>query len=573
MLGRFRFRKLKRRIQGSVESRFLGAAWFIASSRPARWIARQRAVRFAVLVVLLLWRFFAKYVWWPVKRFARRLWQYGKRHEVLAWTLTWVACAALGWLIAATIGETRTLHPIFLKLAGGVVATIAFTIISFRSPLAGLLIWLVGSPLLNALIYFKFVEGTPLVTGDKVCIFILLVVFLMQPRSRSNLYSNKPLHASMFVFVAAMLISTARSENPKWAMQAVLDIYLMPILVYLFARAWIIDRRTFLMAMIAVICVGAYFCMFGIPEHFTQRNLFTFSGRPAWVESELGTVRVQGPSASPQEFGLVVLASLMLAIVGISHATRRGPQFLYALVIIIALTGIALTLRRSVYISVVAGLLVLLLAGKSTRRSTAIMLALLGIGLLAYWPTLYRSRLYSERLTDPVPVYRRAVIQATAWNVVKHHPVFGVGVDNFPIAKKKYLVPHKDIPVSYGGGLRSTHNSYLRIMAEGGMFAFLPLVSMILWAFITSFNAYRRAKGVGLLGRDTVVAFWGIMLSILAQSATTDSFYHNRYLIALWLFYLGAIAGLHLRKEVADEPVQERTEVPTKHIARPVIQS
>lgn len=529
------YRKIRRRVLRFLEARATAAYAFIARSRPARWVCNRRSVRFVVRVLLLLWYLFINCIWRPVKKLVRRVRKFLGRHEVFPWLLTWAVCAGLGMAILQSMFAVR--------LAAGALAAIAFMLISFRLPLAGFLMWLLLSPLLNQLIRFKFLPGTPVITGDRVCLFILLAVFLAQARRGLKHERNTLLHLSMFAFVATMLIATIPSAKPKWSAQSVLDAYMVPVLAYFLARAWVTNRRNLSLLFNIIVLVGVYFAVCAIPEHFLGRGLFKTA---AWVEEELGTVRVQGPAGTPTEFGIVVAAAVMLAITKFSGELRWSRRFLYAALTGLMLFGISLTLRRGVYVGVLAAFPVMLLASKGIRRTIAIMLAIGGLALLVSWQSLIHSKVYSVRLSDPGPIYSRAAIQATAWNMIKHHPLSGVGVGNFSAVAPKFYMPFRDISAFHGRGIASPHNQFLLVMLEGGMLAFVPFMFMILFIVLTSVRAYKAAEGPGLLGRDGVVVFWALTVAYLIQSVQGDGFWFCPYLTVLWYVFIGAMAGVHL---------------------------
>lgn len=558
-------RRLRWRIRCFLEDQAAEFGSRISRSRPARWMARQPAVVFVARILLIVRCFVANWIWWPVKRLARRGRKFMAAHEVWAWLTTWAVCVGLA---EAIILPTYTGY---LKVAEGLLATTAFVIIGFRSPLTGLLLWLGTSPLLNVYLRFQFLRGTPIITGSRVCVGILLVVFLMHAKRESRTEKNFLLHACMVLFIVAMLIASVPAVNPKSTVQMVLDSYMMPMLVYLFARRWVSDRRSLSIAFIILICVGVYFSALAIPEHFTGKNWFTISGRPAWIEEELETVRVQGPADSPTEFGSTVIVAMMLVLVKLAYEPRSGKRFLYAAALTLMTIGICLTLRRAVYVGVVMAFLGLLLAAPKPRKLAGTILAVSAVVLLVSWQSLVNSKLYSVRIKDVKPLYSRAVTQATTLNMIKHRPILGFGVDNFMTAKKDYLVPYKDIAYSYGRGVSTPHNSYMRIMVEGGIVAFLPFFGMITLMLATSIRAWRRCREGGLLGRDGIVVFWTFSAVYLAQSFQGDTFWYCNYISALWFFFFGAVVGVHMQKPLEPVPERQRRRASLSRLSSPTL--
>lgn len=553
VIGRSTYRRMRKAILLAVTSRLAMIGRFIMGSRPARWIARQRTVRFVVGVLALLWSLAAKFIWLPVTQFIRRTRRYLGRHEVWVTVLAWTVCAYTGTVIART---WDTMDPVWLKLVGGIIAVCGYVLTCIYSPLAGLMIWLSTSPMSKALIQYKFLEGMPVLTADAASIAILFVAYILQ---RKNIVKHEPvriLHLFITLFILGELIAAFRTEVPKRSAQMVVDQYLSPFMAYLFARRWITTRKQLAMFFLVVLVIGSYFVAFAVPEHFTGRNFFSPTGRSMYIEYGLDTVRAQGPAGSPQEFGLVLALVACVALVRYAYESSKYRRMLVMAVAMMAFVGIAFTLRRSVYVGAAFTLLFLVFGSHRVRKVSTTALVVIVLLLVAVYGPLSKTRLFSERLTDVNPIRQRAVIQATAWNIFKHNPILGLGFDKYGEGNAKYLVPYKDIMPFYGSGFTSPHSSYLRIMVDGGLVAFIPFVGFVLMLFVTTYQMYKRARGPGLLGRDGIIVFWAFAVGVLIQSLSTDSFFHNKYLITLWLFYYGALSGVHMRKEMEpEEPV------------------
>jgi len=292
----------------------------------------------------------------------------------------------------------------------------------------------------------------------------------------------------MAVFIIAMLVSALPNRFPKSAAQAVLDTYGAPFLVYIFARRWVSDRRGLAIAMGAIMFVGLYFSLTGIPEHYMSKVLFR-PHRAVWMEEALGTMRAQGPAESPSEFGLVVLAAWLLALTGFVHERQTRRRLVYATIAVLAAIAISLTLRRSVYASAILALICMLAASGRTRRAVAVIAVVGGACLLVFWPQFTSTKLYRTRIMEVGPLYTRAVVYATSWEILKDRPLFGVGTRNYPEYSSQYLTGYKDISPFYGRHVRTTHNAYLRIAVDGGLVAFLPYAGILVLMIVSALRA------------------------------------------------------------------------------------
>ena len=564
MFGRKDITRFRRRATGSVFGG-LAVSWrLIAGNRPARWIARIRAFRVAVALLIFAYVFFGRYVWSPVRRMIRRARKYLGRHEVWYHVIAWGTCGVIGYLLTITWWQISDLA---IKMLLGAMAATAFALISFRSPSTALLGYLVCYPLLRSLFYFKVMEGLPMFTTDSVGMLILLLVYLVHPKREVAPAPTRALHWFMALFMIGMVIATLRTDAPKRQLQAVLQQYGIPILIYFFARRWVGDIKRLRACFLMLLLIGVYFMVFAIPEHFTGRNYFSSTGWSAYWEPELGTVRAQGPASSPQEFGLTLTLVYFVGLIRLTHAPARR-KWVFVLLCIACVVAIAFSLRRSVYLGYGLGLLVMFAATPRVRRNTAITVCCCILAIAIGWKGLKTSVVYTERITQAGPVLARAVTNATALNIAKNHPWFGLGYDKFGEGTRRYLVGYGNIMPWYGRGFVDPHSSYWTIMVGGGLLAFAPFCCLIFMMFHTGYRIYKRVRGPGLLGRDGIVAFWAYTLGVLSQAATTNSFFHDRYIIVLMYFYLGALVGTHLREAKAEEPVAQPVEPVPRRISR-----
>ncbi|MCX6377559.1 MAG: O-antigen ligase family protein, partial [Armatimonadetes bacterium] len=510
-------------------------------------------------IFILLYAVFGRFIWRPGTRFIKRIRRYLGRHEVWFYLLTWGICALIGLILSVT---WWIFNSVLIAMLLAVVAAGAFAVVCFRSPVAGLLSYLVAAPALKSVFYFKLAAGIPLFTTDAIAIMVLLVVYFVHPKKDTAHGPTRLLHWLMALFILGELVAAMRTDVPKKSAALVLDGYMTPMIIYLFARRWISDVKRLQAFFLMMALIGSYFFVFALPEHFTGRNYFSHSGRSAYVETTLGTVRAQGPATSPEEFGLTLVLVFLVALVWMPYAPGKR-KVLLVLLAIACLVGIAYTLRRSVYLGFGLGLLMMLMSSPKVRRNAAITITCFVLALAVGWQTLIHSEVYSKRFMTTNPLLNRAVLYATAWNIVKHHPFLGLGYRKFGEGSRKYLVGYKDILQWYGNDLPDPHSSYWTILVEAGILTFVPFCGVFFMMFYTSYLMYKRVRAPGLLGRDGIIVFWAYTLGVLSQAGSTSTFYYDRYLIVLIYFYFGALVGTHLRvRDLAAEPVTQTRRTP-----------
>jgi O-antigen ligase len=530
---------LRLRIWNFALNLLASAGRVIAGLRAARWLARQRGSRITFAIASVVGRLLFRYLWLPARRLVRGIRRFLGRHEVWAWLGTWGFCALLAVCI-----RMIAVTGIFLQLLIGGVAVITFALVSFRSPVSSLLFWLIASPLFAQLLGFKFARDMPAFSGDRVALGVLLIVYLAQVKREHDVESNWPLHLSMLAVILTMLVAGTRCSELKTGMRFVVDFYILPIVAYLLARRWITNQKSLSAMFTAMLIIGFYYSAFAIPEHFLGRTLFHGT---IYVEQELETVRVQGPAASPTEFGVIVTASLALALVRLSSPTEGRKRLLYMMVVAIVLMAMSFTLRRGIYVGVFVAVVTLMIASRQARKAVMVMLALTGFLLLVYWQGISHTKVYTERIVARGPVYARAVTYATAWNIIKAHPVLGVGIDNWRHVRDEYISGYKNISASYGRGIGHPHNTFLRVLVESGLMGFLPVIAMLVMMLHTSYRIWRRVRGDDLLGKGGLAAFWALSAVYLAQTVPSDAL-RLAFPTLLWFFFLGGLSGTHLKK-------------------------
>lgn len=150
----------------------------------------------------------------------------------------------------------------------------------------------------------------------------------------------------------------------------------------------------------------------------------------------------------------------------------------------VGLTILALaTLSKMGMIAFVVGISGLVLSGVVTRENARLLAAcvlIVVVAALAHSTLRERvlARAQPELQQDGVPrssTYVRMVILRAAWRGFTDQPLVGVGYFNFA----RYSTTEPAIMASTYGEGYATHNTYLEVLVEGGLLAFVPF----LWFF------------------------------------------------------------------------------------------
>ena len=140
----------------------------------------------------------------------------------------------------------------------------------------------------------------------------------------------------------------------------------------------------------------------------------------------------------------------------------------------------------------------------------AILLLIVGYNILADTPIRRRVK---SILSPAIPSVQERIFKwRTAQEMIKDHPLFGVGIGAVKVNYALYQAKAKEkMEISLGATSESQiHNEYLQIWAEAGIVGLLAFLSIILGFFSAGIKQLRKCK-------DAISG--GILIGILASVA------------------------------------------------------
>ena len=176
---------------------------------------------------------------------------------------------------------------------------------------------------------------------------------------------------------------------------------------------------------------------------------------------------VGSPNTAAAYFTLLIAPALALLLAGVS---RRYKQLAF-LAFPLGAVAVILTLSRGGWVAL--GLSLMVFCAVALWRGWLpfpYFLLIAGIFLVVLLPF---HDLIAERLTgaDKGSAQSRFPLMHLAWNVIKDHPLTGVGTNNFAVVLGDYATPEFSRAWLY-----TVHNKYLLVWAElgiGGLLAFV----------------------------------------------------------------------------------------------------
>ena len=184
------------------------------------------------------------------------------------------------------------------------------------------------------------------------------------------------------------------------------------------------------------------------------------------------------------DFALVMVVTIPFALHVLRPGNPRSGRLLGLLALGFMLIGIVKSGSRGGFIALVAVMTYALLLYRALPRRVRMSIAVAGVGFIAVLGSttvLNQISTYRGNYNWTGPFGRKAVWEH-GLGYVEHHPVFGVGVESFPIAEGQSDIALSLSDQGHGFKWSVAHNSFLEVAAELGIPGFIVFVSFFVVA-------------------------------------------------------------------------------------------
>jgi O-antigen ligase len=261
-----------------------------------------------------------------------------------------------------------------------------------------------------------------------------------------------------------------------------------------------LDRPAILRIVDALVAAGAIVAVIGLVQYAFNLNIIT---------AEEGTRRLRSVYGSPNNVGLFLgrVFPIGLAFVMLGQGKRR---LWYGLALVPILAAIVLSQSRgAIFLGVPASILAIgLLAGG--RWIWAALGALL-VGAIAAIPLFNSPRVQALLGGEGTQVFRIALWRS-ALNMIREHPVLGVGPDNFLYAYRgRHMLPE----AWQEPGLSHPHNVVLDFAARLGLLGLGAFIWIQVAFWRTAYCVLRDARRPSSLNIEHSSLTIGLMASMV----------------------------------------------------------
>lgn len=280
------------------------------------------------------------------------------------------------------------------------------------------------------------------------------------------------------------------------------------LILYLIILSLNINEKFLEKIVFTIILSGLFFSITGILQHFSLISL----GLKFILGSSV--VRASGFVGDPNEFGVLLIAILPFAFFSYFKEKNTNKKLICALSFFTILIASLFTFSRSVLLALILILLIMLFKKRKTKESIMLLAVIALIFLLAYPELIKRLDYYS--INSGIEIRQRLVYESL--DVFKNNPILGSGLNTIPYFTYRNT---------------ATHNLYIQMLAETGIFGFIFFIAILCLAFKNTFknsSYFSNALQLSLLSYLIVNFFMSflydkflwLLIALTALSARQD---------------------------------------------------
>lgn len=356
-----------------------------------------------------------------------------------------------------------------------------------------------------------------------------------------------PVLLAGLVLLAAQAAAAVAAEDPVTSLPVVLEtarglVFLLVLLLLLVAD----PRAPRAAAMAFVLTLAALSALTAVQEFVlgNSTEFFGLANVPVGADVGGATARHAGPQQDVNFWGRVLVLGLPLALsLAVGGVWRRLLWLSAALSVVV---GVYLTGSRGALLAVAVTVAAwALLAGRRYARllllsPLVLALALAVPGLGSRLTTLSAFSTSSVEAGDP-SLQGRVAAQQVGLEIVREHPVLGVGPGNFTLVEPTYLRE-----LGLDSVVLAPHNLYLEAAAEGGLVGFAAWLLLLLVAGFVAARAL--ALSPGRTG-DRVLTV-GVLASLVGWAVVSVFLHVATFRSLLVVVALGAALDVHARQRL-----------------------
>lgn len=395
-----------------------------------------------------------------------------------------VLAIALGSFIAVIFSSTIKYGS---YLVAGGIGAVVFLLVG--TPKKMLLFFLALSIPLNIAVTIYSRDGGGTISGIMVsvvdlCIFGLLLLLFLELFHNHNkkIIIPSSFWALLFLFLVT-ITSILVTTNKMYTLYGIVAYAKIPLLFLIVVNSC---KRHEVITVFNFLLIGATVtALLYIIQSIFHIN-FNLTGQVAKMQaSEIfaGNVRPAGTIGNAILSGGYFAGMLLLAIVSITKKQSIIMQMFICIAIIMLAWALVLTFARTAWLSFICGFFILTLVGaKRNLFNPTLISGILIFLIIGFF--IFGDMITTRMTTSWSTQDSRGPLIAIAFNIIKHHPVLGVGINTYSQIIYSY------IPAGFAGvWVYTAHNTYLCYWVELGIIGLMALLFILYMMFRESMKS------------------------------------------------------------------------------------
>ena len=353
------------------------------------------------------------------------------------------------------------------------------------------------------------------------------------------------------VYVGFAILSIRHASNPSLSVfELFMLVQSLTIFIYIASTVRTREDVVFMVAMLASVVLLESLAMLAT---YVTKHDFSFAGISTRMDpatsaadnvSRVGGT-VGGPNAAAAFLDLLLAPLLAMAIAPV----RRSYRLIASVAFMLGVIGLVLTLSRGGWIAVgiSCGFVVAYAWSRGWIPGFGPAMVLVGLGLVLF---IFRNALLVRFLSnDAGAASSRVPLMVLALHMIRDHPIWGVGANNFGINIARYATPE------FGADwLYTVHNKYLLIWAEDGIGALIAFASFLILTLRSGWRCRQMTDdALSLIAVGLTAGFFAQMIHMAVDIL------NGRQQVQLLVIVAGLIAALvAIKRETDPAPTQKR---------------
>lgn len=351
---------------------------------------------------------------------------------------------------------------------------------------------------------------------------------------REKLRLKNALIVSFLALIAVAFLSFINSINIHSSFQGIIKLLKAGLIVLVCAEEIKDTRHIFRICL--SIFAGACLASFDAVWQMTFGKDFMRGNEPMIY---LGSIRRATAAFSHTNIlGIYLSAFIPLCLALSLYYWKRSKKIIALACTALCTYGLYLTFSRGAVLAIIIGLLIIAVV----KRDKLILIGFTVILILTPFIMPQRAKEFAQSVNyNPVVVLfneDRLSAWRNAANMVKHHPIIGVGVNTFSINYGKYkLAEHGD---QITGSSFYAHNIFLQMAGETGLLGLACFIWFLTVFFLNAASAYKNL--ILPLHKVIILGCIASVAAFLVNGISETSLYYARVSMIFWFIIGLAVA-------------------------------